>query len=330
VLTRLLDTLLGELWLLARSLSPWLRPTHRFFWPYLIAFVAIAYVLAARRRGRLLGVGRFLGFLFPRNVWSHPDAVQGYKYVLSLLIFYRFTTFGGVILSTAAVGQAVRTLLESTLGAETQRSVGGGAALLYLISALLIGDLSQFWLHRAQHRFSVLWELHKVHHYPKSITPVTALQVHPLEGAMKGATNSVAMGLLSGLFSYLYGPPPLEWSVYGLTISGLAMNLFSNFRHSHIWVQFPKWLSTVLSSPAMHQIHHSTAPHHFNRNFAIAFSLWDYLFGTLHVPDRKESLVVGLPKEEGEFPSVFSLYSAPLVRIGRRLIARVSADVPPN
>lgn len=314
------EAVLGGLMLIVRSLSPWLRPTHRFFWPYLLVFIVIGYILACRKREGLVGLREFVRFLFPRKVWAHAHAVQSYKYVVSLLLFYRFTTFGGVVLSTVAVANVTQGILENGFGTASQRTVGLWTAGAYLAATITVADFAQYLLHRVQHRAPFLWELHKVHHYPERITPVTALQVHPLEGMMKGATNSIALGLLTGVFSYHYERTPLEWSLYGLTLSGLATNLFSNFRHSHIWVQFPRWLSPFLSSPAMHQIHHSRAPRHFNRNFAIVFSFWDTWFGSLYVPEEEEVFELGLANDGGEFPTVVSLYWYPLARAWNRLV----------
>jgi sterol desaturase/sphingolipid hydroxylase (fatty acid hydroxylase superfamily) len=46
-------------------------------------------------------------------------------------------------------------------------------------------------------------------------------------------------------------------------------------------------LGRVILSPAHHQIHHSDNPIHFDKNFGSCLSVWDWLFGTLWMPERK-------------------------------------------
>jgi hypothetical protein len=63
----------------------------------------------------------------------------------------------------------------------------------------------------------------------------------------------------------------------------------------------------------MHQIHHSCAERHVDKNFGLIFSCWDYLAGTLYVPGQKEDLKLGLKNEEHhEFKSVWALFVLPL------------------
>jgi sterol desaturase/sphingolipid hydroxylase (fatty acid hydroxylase superfamily) len=53
----------------------------------------------------------------------------------------------------------------------------------------------------------------------------------------------------------------------------------------------------VLISPAMHQMHHSIEPRHFNRNYGQALAIWDWMFGTLYVIHEKEVVTFGLDDE---------------------------------
>ena len=73
-----------------------------------------------------------------------------------------------------------------------------------------------------------------------------------------------------------------------------------HWRHSHVRIAYPRWLSYILISPYMHQIHHSKEPRHFDKNMGSIFSVWDYLFGTLYIsaPDEEFKLgVAGAPAD---------------------------------
>ena len=85
-----------------------------------------------------------------------------------------------------------------------------------------------------------------------------------------------------------------------------------NLRHSHIWVSYPRWLSYILISPAQHQIHHSIDEKHWDRNMGLIFAFWDWVFGTLYVPDGYEKLEYGVKRDEpNPFNTVVEIYLKP-------------------
>ena len=59
-------------------------------------------------------------------------------------------------------------------------------------------------------------------------------------------------------------------------------------------------------SPAQHQIHHSEAPEHRDRNMGSAFALWDWMFGTLVIAGEQRELVLGIGDEENRRYATFS------------------------
>ncbi len=62
---------------------------------------------------------------------------------------------------------------------------------------------------------------------------------------------------------------------------------------------------------------------HWDKNFALIFSFWDWLFKSLYVPKGKEEFRLGLPGTENQrFDSVLKLYVAPLVGAARLLFGR--------
>jgi len=92
-------------------------------------------------------------------------------------------------------------------------------------------------------------------------------------------------------------------------------------RHTHFKLSFG-WLNNVILSPHYHQLHHSTNPKHYDKNFGLMLSVWDRLFGTLMRPEPDESFSFGLANgEHQEYHSLTGLYLLPLVKI-YRLIAK--------
>ena len=70
----------------------------------------------------------------------------------------------------------------------------------------------------------------------------------------------------------------------------LVFMLTVHLQHSHVPVHYPKWLSLLVLSPQLHQIHHSSLPRHLDKNFAEHWAFWDWMFGTLYLPRQREDL----------------------------------------
>ena len=174
-------------------------------------------------------------------------------------------------------------------------------------------DLGVFVTHYFQHKNPVLWHFHKVHHSAEVLTPITLYRMHPIDLAFTALATSVLGGMALGLFFYLSGKTPDEYTVFGVNIVFFLFYIFGyNLRHSHIWFSYPRWLSHILVSPAQHQIHHSIEPKHMDRNLGLVFALWDWLFGTLYVPKGYEKIEYGISKKEkNPFNSVWELYVSP-------------------
>ena len=78
----------------------------------------------------------------------------------------------------------------------------------------------------------------------------------------------------------------------------------------------------------MHQVHHSTAPRHLDRNLAQYFSFLDWIGGTLYVPKGHEELDFGLIEgPDPELATVWSLYWVPVKRAFRGLLR---SNTPPR
>jgi sterol desaturase/sphingolipid hydroxylase (fatty acid hydroxylase superfamily) len=115
---------------------------------------------------------------------------------------------------------------------------------------------------------------------------------------------------------------PVEVTVFGVNVYLLRNTLLMMdfVRHTHLKLSYGRWLDSVLLSPHYHQLHHSIAPAHWDRNFGLTFSFWDRIFGTLVVPKPDESFRFGLTHgEHEEYQSLYRLHVLPLRKIARRL-----------
>ena len=71
----------------------------------------------------------------------------------------------------------------------------------------------------------------------------------------------------------------------------------------------------------MHQIHHSDNPVHYDKNYGVSLAIWDWIFGTLYIPARDETVQFGLAGA-AEAPLMQQRLGVILVDPLRRMIGR--------
>src|SRR5690606_23613656 len=131
--------------------------------------------------------------------------------------------------------------------------------------------------------------------------PLSLLRTHPVNGLLNLSRSGAAILLTSGLFLYIFPEDISVLTIFGVNAGRVLFNMLgAHLRHSHIWLGFGPVLSRLFISPAMHQIHHSSAPRHFNRNYGSQFAVWDWVFGTLYIPAAEErgTFEFGLAKSD--------------------------------
>jgi sterol desaturase/sphingolipid hydroxylase (fatty acid hydroxylase superfamily) len=98
--------------------------------------------------------------------------------------------------------------------------------------------------------------------------------------------------------------------------------IIGHLQHSHLWIAVTGPLGRVVISPAHHQIHHSTNPKHFNKNFGSCLAIWDWIFGTLHIPNRdREHLTFGVDSAKPHHHTVVGGMLTPFAMAWKRLRA---------
>ena len=141
--------------------------------------------------------------------------------------------------------------------------------------AFLILDFYLYAYHRAQHHFDFFWHFHKLHHATAEMTVFASGRAHLLDATLKQSTILVlawAIGVSPEAFIYGYALPVL---------------LLDGLEHAN--VDFPgkrlRWLAHIFVSPNGHALHHT--PHNDRVNYAVGLAIWDKLFGTFELPERR-------------------------------------------
>ncbi len=321
---------------LAVELPRWFSSVnHRFHWVYLASFVVLGgwawWHHYRDTQGGTQGGGlrRLLAFLFPPAVYGHPSALIDYQLVLVSRVLGPAALVGGLLfrgVSIASVAHATQLAVAGLFGAVlTPAHWTVGATVAFALGMTVARDFVTFLTHVMHHRVPLLWEFHKVHHSAEVLTPVTVFRKHPLYNVFEHGMNILLIGPLQGVIALCFVGHATPVTLFGANIVFALFHLAgANLRHSHIWLSFGPRVSHVLCSPAQHQIHHSRAARHANKNFGEVFALWDWLFGTLYVPGRApEQLEFGLAGEAvGEHRTLWRLYTQPFVQCLRLLRAK--------
>ncbi|HVY14992.1 MAG TPA: sterol desaturase family protein [Rhodopila sp.] len=264
----------------------------------------------------------FLRHLLPVGTTAHPSARADVLFWLSRRIFMPFFVLP-LAISTVAAGHIAYWLLTQLLGAPAHppSPAGPGLLIAFTVTMLLAYDLSYYLYHRMQHEIPILWELHKVHHSAEVMVGVTKDRVHPLDELMNRWWDGLIPGLCYGVWMF-FAMDPVEVTIFGLNVYMLRnVILMMDFvRHTHLKLSFGPVLDRILLSPHYHQLHHSVAEKHWDKNYGLALSIWDRMFGTLVVPEADEDFVFGLAKNEHqEYQSLYRLHVLPIQKILRRL-----------
>ena len=295
----------------------------RFHWVSLLSALLLATGcwVYQRRHDPALARGGIIAFLFPRQVWLHRSALLDYKFVLVDKILLVALIAAAALLFFPGASAAIVDEVVKEVGEDVAASAG--LLVAYTAALLLAEDFLRYWAHRLMHASPLLWQFHKVHHSPEVLVPFSQMRTHPVNGLVNLLRSGLAIGLVTGAFLLVF-PSQLN----AITILGINAGRFlfdatgSHLRHSHVWLSWGPALSRVLISPAQHQIHHSRLSRHWNRNYGSQFALWDWMFGTLYIPRRRERLVFGIDPEEMErLQSVARLYFEPF-RDARRVIRK--------
>ncbi|HEY4040354.1 MAG TPA: sterol desaturase family protein [Rhodopila sp.] len=264
----------------------------------------------------------FMRHVLPPEVVRHPSARADFLFWLSRRIFMPLLVLP-LVISTVTAGHFAYWVLSSIVGPPTHRVEPAGPIMLlaFTVSMLIAYDLSYYLYHRMQHRIPVLWELHKVHHSAQVMIGVTRERVHPIDEIMNRWWDGVIPGLCYGIWLF-FAFDPVELTVFGLNVYALRTTiLMMDFvRHTHWKLSFGRYLDAILLSPHYHQLHHSVAQKHWDRNFGLGLSIWDRMFGTLVVPEPDEDFVFGLTgNEHEEYQSLYRLHVVPLKKIASRI-----------
>ncbi|WP_082856566.1 sterol desaturase family protein [Marinomonas atlantica] len=258
---------------------------------YLVSALLFAGALLTVRYGRN-GWHRLQPYLSWR-VWFHYSARTDYKLwlvnrlLLALLIPKALTQ--AVWISWLYFYWQEHGFRDLQLGWSTSVVM-----VLFTLCYFLIDDFSRFFVHWCMHKSPWLWAFHQVHHSAKVLTPFTVFRTHPVEGLLFFLRSMVSQSFVISVFLVAFPNQVSLWQIYGVLVTTFLFNVLgANLRHSGVALSYGPLIEKWLISPAQHQIHHSVARHHYDRNFGVMLAVWDRLFGSWHAGHDDQAIRFG-------------------------------------
>ncbi|MEM7632394.1 MAG: sterol desaturase family protein [Pseudomonadota bacterium] len=285
----------------------------RHFWLYVLCGMAIA-VFAHRIGG---DDRKFHAVFFRKEVWQSRSAFIDYTILILNPVIFVFAI--DWVLKTLwnlipLISDGVR-----SLGADLSTESGSvWVAVALTVTLYLVNDFMRWWLHYLQHKVPLLWEFHKIHHSAEHLNFATAERFHPLDTVFFSVGSISAAAIVNGAFIGLFGDQLTVYQLGGANIIFFGTNLIGGvLRHSPAWVSFGPKIEKWLISPAMHQIHHSSDPKHWDKNMGGGLAIWDRMGGTLYVPEGREELQFGIGEESEDYRTLYGVYVEPLIKASR-------------
>lgn len=258
---------------------------------FLVTMVVMGLVIWLRKRP---GSG-FWSWMFPKRVYVNNSFYVDLKlYVLNRIL----AAFG--LLSVVGLAPFIANSIQSTLSGQ-QELTSTWHPIWVGLALFVSSDFSAYWVHRVYHEVNRLWPFHALHHSAEELNPLTVLRKHPIYSLTSSLAHGVLMGLVQGLLLTLFIGKLDVTTIMGTNLFYYLFNVAgSNLRHTHVWFSWGKTLEHLFISPAQHQIHHSLAARHFNKNYGEVLAIWDWMFGTLYIPEKEEKLSFGIANATGE------------------------------
>ncbi len=291
--------------------------------------LATAVLFLGTRGGTTLRRARFwrvLRLIFSRRYLRHRShALDVVYYIANTKVFGLI--LGWFVISGLTVSAGTYGALTGVFG-ELAPSTASPVTILIIGSAALYiaYEFGYYVDHVIAHVVPFFWEFHRVHHDAEVLSPLTTWRLHPVDSLKFANILALSIGATNGALHFAFGLPYAVGTFsYSLVLTVFAY-LLLQLHHTQVWIPFTGLLGRLFISPAHHQIHHSANPVHFNRNLGSCLAIFDWLFGTLHVPSRqRERLTFGVTPVPGEISgdphSVVSSLFTPFHRSIRRLVA---------
>jgi sterol desaturase/sphingolipid hydroxylase (fatty acid hydroxylase superfamily) len=293
------------------------------------AFVLGAGFIAWRRfrRGRRVRLKVIWRALFPKRLVQHKSNSADLGY-LFFNVFAFGIVFGWGILTYQWLTNAIIATLAQAFGPMPSIAPAWFANCTITLMLFLAYEIGYWLNHWLSHRVPFMWEFHKVHHSAEVLSPLTNFRVHPVYALIFANILAITAATANGIGNYLFGNTAHQYAISDTNLIVVVfIHVYVHLQHTHLWIPFRGVLGRLFVSPAHHQVHHSTDPRHFNKNFGSCLAVWDWAFGTLHIPEKEREITsFGVEPDHHPAHTVRGELSAPFLRVVALFRARKTSE----
>jgi len=232
-----------------------------------------------------------LEILFP---WRKTQAVFRKDFWLdAFYMFFNFFIFAIVISGFYKVLELLFAEFNINIESLALIDLSHQSQFLQLLVFFVLLDFFQWFTHTLLHRFSFLWQFHKVHHSVKEMGFAAHLRYHWMENVLYKPLKVFGVMILGGF------EPNQAFIVHFIAIA------IGHFNHSNIKITWGIF-KYIFNNPVMHLHHHAKdlPEGKYGVNYGISLSVWDYLFRTNYIPNENPNLELGF-KDDENFPKDF-------------------------
>jgi len=300
-------------------ISYFVDANKRLYWVYLVAALIFALPIYWREHKKK-GLFGFFTYLFPKKIYIAKSAQHDYLLLIVNKIF-RAVLFPFIILTMAPIALGISSVMEILFDSRDFIELSPTNIMITFTALLFIlDDFTRFILHYALHRFSILWQFHKVHHSATVLTPFTVYRSHPVESYLYACRMALTQGIAVGIAYYFFGPTLKMIDILGANLFVFIFNCCaSNLRHSHIRLCWGNHIEKWFLSPAQHQIHHSELPQHHHTNFGTAIAIWDRIFKCHTYSSQVKDIKFGLGNKSPDHSTIIKIYTQPFIAVIQRV-----------
>ena len=222
----------------------------------------------------------------------------------------RNLAMGAMCLAVIAAVENPATRAVATRNARRKRGLQHrlGNGLVGRAAAFLAMDYGFYLWHVATHKVPFLWRWHRVHHLDPDMDASTALRFHFADMAVSLPWRLVQVRLSGVDEATLH-----HWQRF-FVLSVL-------FHHANIRLpaRWERRLARIITTPAMHGLHHDRRLQWMDSNWSSGIALWDHLHGTYRadLPAHESQIGVDDPHAAADL-AILPALAAPVRHAGGR------------
>lgn len=203
--------------------------------------------------------------------------IEDYKVSFIIFVFNRFVSR---FISIAAVAYCIAVL-------EKYAIFQSSLKWYWFIYGYIIWEFGHFIYHYLAHKIRILWCLHSTHHAPQSMNLFVSFSHFFLEAPYADVIRT-SVCILLGV------NPPLLFLI--MFIDG-TWGAFIHVGENIIKDGRLGFLNNIILTPSHHRVHHAKNPQYLDTNFCNLLNIWDKVFKTYKVEERKTLPVYGITRK---------------------------------